>query len=111
MKGNWVVDKPMDSIGRALWFYSVQSKDDNDMKIRTCCLPECMTKTICDYVVFTGIVSRPMVYGGEMTEKGISNVNGLLKVSVLYCITGIDSLIEKRKRLTLIEVDKENIDD
>ena len=99
----------MESIGRALWFYNVQSNDDNDMKIRTRCLPEYMTKTIRDYVVFAGIVSRPMVYGGETTEKGISDVNGLLKVSVLYRITGIDSLIEKRKRLLETEVDKENI--
>ena len=101
----------MDSIGRSLWFYNVQSKDDNDMKTRTRRLPDLMIKTIRDYVVFVGIVSRPMVYGEGKTEKGISDVNGLLKVSILYRITGIDSLIEKRKCLTLIEVDKENIDD
>ena len=69
-----------------------------------------MTKTIREYVVFVGIASRPMVYGEGDTEKGISDVNGLLQVSILHRITGDDSLIDKRKRLSLIEADKENVD-
>ena len=57
-RGNWVVESPINDKTRSLWYYDVQSKGADDMRIQTRTLTQEMISNVRNYVVFCGIMSR-----------------------------------------------------